>query len=120
MVVLVYVGSKSSGGYSVDITGVQDSGSSIVIIYKESGPGPYDTVTMAFTEPYHIIKMDKSSKTVVFDKQSYYFEALAIWRPYYRSYPMLAFSTCAAFFAFTSLIRRNRAKAFIYQPRHQS
>jgi hypothetical protein len=121
MVVLVYVGSKKSSGYSVHITGVQDSGSSIVISYKENEPGPDDVVFLAFTEPYHIIKTDKSSKTVVFYKRTNDFGAMVIWRPYYRPpYHMLAFSACAAFLAFTSLIRRNRAKTFIYQPRHQS
>jgi hypothetical protein len=79
MVVLVYVGSKSSGGYSVDITGVQDSGSSIVISYKENKPGPDDVVFLAFTEPYHIIKTDKSSKTVVFYKRTNDFGAMVIW-----------------------------------------
>ena len=67
MIIAVYMGARNSGGFSIDIASIQDLGSSIEVSVKEivpfSGQG---IVTMALTQPYHIVKVPKQDKKVVF------------------------------------------------------
>ena len=70
MVAVVFNGTKSSGGYDVEITSVEDDENSNVLVvnFMTSEPSPGSINTMALTQPYHIISLDVSStnKDVVF------------------------------------------------------
>lgn len=58
MVIAVSPGQMPTGGYSVDITGVADRGTKVVVTIVVTGPtGP---VTMALTEPYQIIRIART------------------------------------------------------------
>jgi len=71
MVIAVYSGMKNSGGYSIEITSVDEKtaeeGGGIVVNYVTDTPSPGSMVTMALTQPYHIISVDASEKAVVFE-----------------------------------------------------
>ncbi len=58
-VIAVFSGLKSTGGYSVEITGITTSDNELVIQYQETEPGPDDMVTEAETQPFHIIKIER-------------------------------------------------------------
>lgn len=70
MVIAVYWGTQNSGGYSIEITSVdegEEGGDTIVVNYVKSSPAPGGMVTMALTQPYHVISLDASDKEVVFE-----------------------------------------------------
>eukprot|EP00567_Pseudictyota_dubia_P003248 CAMPEP_0197456982 /NCGR_PEP_ID=MMETSP1175-20131217/44847_1 /TAXON_ID=1003142 /ORGANISM="Triceratium dubium, Strain CCMP147" /LENGTH=207 /DNA_ID=CAMNT_0042991225 /DNA_START=41 /DNA_END=664 /DNA_ORIENTATION=- len=67
MVAVVFMGTQNSGGYSVEITSVDDEGDGkLVVNYMTTVPPPGAMVTMALTQPYHIVRLDASDKNVVF------------------------------------------------------
>lgn len=68
MVAVVYNGTKSTGGYDVEITSVEDDENSnvLVINFMTSDPSPGSINTMALSQPYHIISLEVSNKDVVF------------------------------------------------------
>ena len=66
MVVAVFLGTKPTGGYRVEITGARREGQSLVIEYAERRPGPGTLVTQALTSPYHIVKLPRHDGPVTF------------------------------------------------------
>jgi len=64
MVVCVFTGTKSSGGYDIEITSVEsvDVGK-IVINYQTSDPPPGGMNMMMLTQPHHIIQVSKVVST---------------------------------------------------------
>lgn len=66
MVIAVTLGMRSTTGYSVNITGVDEEEDSITVTYLEMQP-PWDAIVgQALTQPYHVIKIQKSDKPVEF------------------------------------------------------
>mmetsp|Transcript_64142 Transcript_64142/g.101771 ORF Transcript_64142/g.101771 Transcript_64142/m.101771 type:complete len:199 (-) Transcript_64142:230-826(-) len=64
MVVCVCVGTKSSGGYSVQVTSVEDRGDDLLVSFVTSSPS--GMTTMALTQPHHIIRIARSDKPISF------------------------------------------------------
>ena len=60
MVIAVSPGPKPSGGYSVEIIEIKDMGKKIEVIVLLGEPDPNYTVTMAITQPHHIVTVLKS------------------------------------------------------------
>ncbi len=54
---------KSSGGHSIDITNIEETPNNIVVTIKHLLPGNATTV---MSQPFHIVKIPKSTKPVVF------------------------------------------------------
>jgi len=67
MVIAVFMGSQSTGGYGVEITSVDQKKDGLVVNYKTSAPAPGDMVTQAFTQPYHIISVPITGVNVRFE-----------------------------------------------------
>ena len=65
MVIVVNIGTKSSGGYAVEITSVEED-ENLVVNFMTSSPSPGSINTMALTQPYHIIQLKNSDKKVKF------------------------------------------------------
>lgn len=51
------------GGYSIDITRISENQSSIIVKIEHLKPGGFYAI---ITQPYHIVKIAKTSKKVVF------------------------------------------------------
>jgi|GEM_PF-968290 len=66
MVLLVDMGRKNSGGYSVKITSVEMDRGKVVATVEHTSPGPDDMVTMALTSPWCMAEIDVAGKEVVF------------------------------------------------------
>lgn len=64
----VFAGQKPSGGYEVEITGIEAGNNSLNIYYKETAPSAGQVVTMVMSQPFHIIKIKKSDAEVNFKK----------------------------------------------------
>jgi len=59
IVVAVFLGTRSSAGYSVEIVGAREEGSSLVVQYRESRPQPGAVAAQVLTSPYHVVAVPK-------------------------------------------------------------
>jgi len=67
MVVGVFLGEKQTGGYEVEVTDVLDQNDYIEFQIKINEPDPGEIVAQSITSPYHIIKLNKTEKEMVFN-----------------------------------------------------
>ena len=56
IVIAVFLGEFVTGGYVAEITSIVVSESEITVYIKEQHPGSSCVLTMALTQPYHIVK----------------------------------------------------------------
>jgi hypothetical protein len=66
IVVVLALGMKPSGGYSIRTLEVMDAGSTIDITVGSSSPGNNCVVTASLTSPVELIRMNASKKSVKF------------------------------------------------------
>jgi hypothetical protein len=66
MIVGVFLGSRSTGGYSVDVTRIERKGTALVVTYREGRPAPTDMVTQVLTSPYHLVSTERFAGPVHF------------------------------------------------------
>jgi protease stability complex PrcB-like protein len=66
MVAGVFLGSRPSGGYTIEVTAVQREGGDLVVIYRESKPDPRMMVTQMITSPFHLVRFDRHEGPVRF------------------------------------------------------
>ena len=64
-VAALFLGTKTSGGYSVSVERVEENETQIIIYKKIDAPKPGENVTMAFTNPFVIVEI-YSKKEIVF------------------------------------------------------
>lgn len=67
MVIAVFQGEKSTGGYSIEINRITEKENEIEVSVLETSPGPGCMVTKALTSPYHIVKLAKQIKEIKFN-----------------------------------------------------
>jgi hypothetical protein len=67
-VVAVFLGSRSSAGYAVDIIGVERSSSVLIVKYQERRPAPGDITAQVLTSPAVIASVPKFTGTIRFEK----------------------------------------------------
>jgi hypothetical protein len=65
--IAVFMGTTSTGGYSVEVIHITESSKEIFVKLKYSSPAPDDFVTMALSQPYHMVIIPKTAKEVVFE-----------------------------------------------------
>jgi PrcB C-terminal len=68
MVVGVFLGSRPTGGHSVEITRIDREGSDLVVTYRERRPGNSDIVTQVITMPYELGTIDRFDGKVRFTR----------------------------------------------------
>ena len=66
MLIGVFMGNKPTGGFSIEIEKIIEKDKEISVHVKEESPGKNCVVTMAFTQPYHIVTLLKSDKKIKF------------------------------------------------------
>jgi len=66
IVIAVYMGERATGGYRIEITNIGENEEHIRVYIRETRPSPFDFVTMALTQPYHIVKLNRIPKLIVF------------------------------------------------------
>jgi hypothetical protein len=64
MVIGIFMGEKSSGGYSIEITKIASTPNSLEVYIQESEPEPMSLVASVLTQPYHIVQTAKTDKEV--------------------------------------------------------
>jgi hypothetical protein len=65
-VAAVFQGLKRSGGYSIAVQGIFESGDRITVTVREDEPGPRNLVTMALSSPWHAVVFPHPGKPVRF------------------------------------------------------
>jgi PrcB C-terminal len=68
MVVAIFLGSRPSAGYSVEITGIKSANSGVVVQYRETEPRSDAVTAQVITDPYHIVATAKQAGEVRFEK----------------------------------------------------
>jgi hypothetical protein len=68
MVVAVFLGSRPTAGFTVEIAGYRDSGNDVTVLYREMAPSR-DTITaQVIVSPYHLVVIPRRAGTVSFEK----------------------------------------------------
>ena len=65
VVAAVFLGTRPSAGYAVEIVGARQEGVALVVSYKETRPAPDSVAAQVLTSPYHIVAIPKGSTTDV-------------------------------------------------------
>ncbi len=68
MILAVFMGERTTGGYSIEIVEIMEKDDVVEVIIGQTSPGEDDMVSMAFTYPEHIVKMEKTEKPIEFIK----------------------------------------------------
>jgi hypothetical protein len=68
MILAVFMGQKPSGGFAVEITRVERCENELVVFFNEVEPPPDAVVTTVLTQPYHIIRIERSNLLVKLKK----------------------------------------------------
>jgi hypothetical protein len=68
MVVAVFMGSRPTGGYSVEIVSAKDIGGSLLVSYRERSPARDVMTAQVLTAPFHIAAVPKFAGDVRFEK----------------------------------------------------
>jgi hypothetical protein len=56
MVVAVFLGTRPTAGYAVEITGIETKDAGLVVTYRERRPGPDELTAQVLTAPFHIVQ----------------------------------------------------------------
>lgn len=59
MVLAVFLGTRSSAGFSVEIVGAREEGGALVVTYRESRPQPGSVTAQVLTSPFHLVAVPK-------------------------------------------------------------
>jgi hypothetical protein len=66
MVVAVFLGTRPTAGFAVEITAVKVEGSRVVVEYRERRP-PADALTaQILTAPFHVVRLARTSASIEF------------------------------------------------------
>jgi len=69
MVIAVFAGERTTGGFTVEITAIEHSTGAIRVTYRESEPPPDSLLAQAITQPYHIVTTPRLERPIVFERQ---------------------------------------------------
>ena len=62
MLVGIFLGEKSTGGYEIEIVRAEKRDSSLYFYYQGKSPPPGAMVTQALTQPFHLVRVAKYDK----------------------------------------------------------
>jgi hypothetical protein len=66
MVVGVFLGFRSSGGYGVTVSAIEREGDALVVSFREDRPAAGAITTQVLTFPYHLVRTDRVPGRVTF------------------------------------------------------
>jgi len=65
-IIASYLGRKLTGGYSIEIIEIVEIDDQVNVRVGEKNPKKGDIVTQAITHPYHIVKTNRITKSIIF------------------------------------------------------
>jgi hypothetical protein len=66
MVVGVFLGSRTTAGYRVTITGIDRDGANVTVAYREQRPAAGDILAQVITFPHHLVRVERIAGEVKF------------------------------------------------------
>lgn len=69
MLVILCMGQKNTGGYQLNIKGIEENPFNLVITVSETSPQPGEMVVTMLTQPFLVAKLKASDKKVIFKKE---------------------------------------------------
>ena len=70
MVVAVFMGSRPTAGYTVEIVSVKEAGGSLIVSYREQSPARDALTAQVLTAPFHFAAVPKFAGDIRFEKSS--------------------------------------------------
>ncbi|MCB0402822.1 MAG: protease complex subunit PrcB family protein [Flavobacteriales bacterium] len=67
-VILVALGERNSGGYSIQVESAVSIGNAVTVTVIETKPGSNCMTTEAITYPFQLVQIPKTGKTISFEK----------------------------------------------------
>jgi len=67
-VIGVFLGSRPTSGYSVEIVQTREGPNGLVVEYREGSPARDVMTAQVITSPYHLVAVPKSAGEVKFEK----------------------------------------------------
>jgi len=64
IVVAVFMGTRPSAAFSIEIVGTRVDGTTLIVTYKETRPAPGGVAAQILTSPYHIVAVPKGTATM--------------------------------------------------------
>jgi hypothetical protein len=61
VVLAVFMGTRPTAAFTVDIVGTRTEGATLVVSYRETRPAPGGVAAQILTSPYHIVAVPKGS-----------------------------------------------------------
>jgi len=68
VVVGVFLGSRPTSGYRVQIEAIRQRGTTMVVEYRERRPDPADVVAQILTAPFHVVRVASRPEMVEFTR----------------------------------------------------
>jgi hypothetical protein len=68
MVIGVFAGMRPTGGHAMEITQIDARDGDVMVTYRELRPGPDDITTQALTYPFHLVRTERRSGKVTFER----------------------------------------------------
>ena len=68
MVVAVFLGTRPSAGYAVEITGTKADGKTLIVEWREFPPKPGNLSAQVLTSPAHLVTIPKFDGAIKFQK----------------------------------------------------
>jgi len=59
MAVAVFLGTRPTAGFAVEIVGAREEGATLIVSYREARPKPGDVAAQILTSPYHLVAVPK-------------------------------------------------------------
>lgn len=67
-IIAVYAGEKSTGGYAINVSNVQEYASVVMVDVTTVTPGPNCSTTQSITYPYAVVSFNNTGKPVQFSQ----------------------------------------------------
>ena len=68
MVAAVFLGSRPSAGFGVEVTGTRQDGKALVVEWRETRPAPGTIAAQVLTSPAHLVSIPRFDGEVKFEK----------------------------------------------------
>jgi hypothetical protein len=68
MIVGVFLGSRPTAGFRIEIVGVDERDSGVVVRYRETRPSPGGLTAQVLTSPYHLVALAQRPGEVRFER----------------------------------------------------
>jgi hypothetical protein len=69
LVVAVFLGTRPTAGYTVEVRATRVEGGALVVEYVEQRPDPGDITAQVITSPFHIVTVPRHEGPVRFDRR---------------------------------------------------